>query len=290
MQLKHYGLAFLVVLTFGINFPLTKLGVEEIPPLFLSFLRFALVAIVLLPLAKPPPRDLWRPLLGFSLVLGVFHFSLMFTAMQYVDASEAAILVQVQVPFSALLAAIFFNDRLGWRRALGMVIALIGVVILIGEPQGTSPLWASAMVIVAVMAWSISNIQAKRLESLGVVTLNAYLSAVAVPCLLILALFIEGPSLDWVEDVTWVGMVSALYQAFGVVIFAYGIWYTLLKRFDVNQLVPLTLLVPVLGVGFSMLMLGEELTTTRLVGGATTIIGVAIIVIRRPGLAQPGTR
>src|SRR3546814_20429358 len=88
-------------------------------------LRFALVAILLLPFAKRPEGQ-WGAVFAIAVTLGLLHFSFMFHGLKTVDAGTASIAIQLQVPFASLLAAIVFQDKLGWRRALGVAIAFIG--------------------------------------------------------------------------------------------------------------------------------------------------------------------
>src|SRR3546814_6768161 len=83
--------------------------------------RCALVALLLLPCAKRPTGQ-WGAVFAISITLGLLHFSFMFNGLKSIDAATASIAIQLQVPFASLLAAIFFKDKLGWRRAFGMLI------------------------------------------------------------------------------------------------------------------------------------------------------------------------
>ena len=62
-----------------------------------------------------------------------------------------------------------------------------------------------------------------------------------------------------------------------------------MRRYDINQVIPFTLLVPIFGVAGGVLFLGEVLTLSLMVGGCLTVAGVAIIVLRRPKVAAPET-
>jgi len=66
---------------------------------------------------------------------------------------------------------------------------------------------------------------------------------------------------------------------------SYGLWYPLMRKYAVNQVVPYTLLIPALTVGASYVILGDRLDWQSALGGAITIIGVAIIVLRRMSAA-----
>jgi len=62
----------------------------------------------------------------------------------------------------------------------------------------------------------------------------------------------------------------------------YAIWYRLLRLYPVNQIMPVTLLCPVLGVLAGVVLLGETLTWPAVIGGAATLAGVGIIMLWRP--------
>ena len=72
-----------------------------------------------------------------------------------------------------------------------------------------------------------------------------------------------------------------------VTVISYVMWYRILRRYSVNQAMPFTLLVPVIGVLAAALLLDEPLTLRVILGGVATIAGVAVIVLRRPKLAAP---
>ena len=70
-----------------------------------------------------------------------------------------------------------------------------------------------------------------------------------------------------------------------VSIFGYGVWYTTLRRYDINQVMPMTLLFPLSGLASGAWILGERMTWLMWVGAALTLIGVAMIIFRRPRAA-----
>jgi len=278
--------AVLVCILFGLNFPMSKNGLEELPPLTFLVLRFSVVAILLVPWARLP-RAYWGQVAVLSVILGFAHFTLIFIGLQYVDASTAAITIQTQVPFAALMAAIFFGDRLGWRRALGMAIAIGGVVILAGEPTGRSPAWAVGLIVIAAGLWAVSNIIMKRLSNVDPFALNGWMAVMAIPQLALASFILEDGQWAAVASANFMTWGSVFYNGVVVVIIAYAIWYGLLRRHPINLVVPWTLLVPVFGVAASIAIRGEPLTWHLLIGGIATLIGVTIIMVRRPKLDRP---
>jgi O-acetylserine/cysteine efflux transporter len=289
MRPLDWAAVLAVMVVWGLNFPVVKLGLAVMPPFTFVMVRFLAVAVMLAPFVKWPRRP-WR-LLGLSVTLGVAHFSLMFSGMQRIDAATASIAVQLQVPFAALLAAWFFKDKLGWRRLAGMAIAFAGVGLIAGEPRFQGGLGPLLLVLAAACVWAFANIQIKALgEEIDIWSLNGWVAIMAAPQLFVVALATEGNPLktvDWTSLAAW-GVLA--FQVFLVVIFGYGVWYSMMRRFSVNQVMPFTLLVPVFGVLSSVMLLDEPLTLSMFIGGVATLFGVGVCVLRRPRVIADATK
>ena len=284
----HVVLYVVVMAVWALNFPIAKVGLAQLPPLLLMTLRFLLVAAFLLPFVRRPQGQ-WCEVLMISVTLGLLHFSLMFTGLSRLDAAIAAIAIQLQVPFASILAALFLGDRLGWRRALGMAIAFAGVGFIAGEPRLQGQYLAFGFVLAAAAMWSVANLQVKLLGKVDGMMLIAWTAAFAAPQLLIASLLLEDGQLEALAAADWRAFASVAYQAAFVVVLGYGVWYWLLQRYDVNQAMPFTLLVPPFAVAAAILFLDETLTLPMLLGGVMTILGVGIIVLRRPRTTAPET-
>ena len=288
LAIKPLHLLLLVVITaiWGMNFPIAKIGLETLPPIMMVALRWALVGVLLAPFVAPP-RGRWREVFLVSFTLGLVHFALMFIGLKDIDGSTAAIAIQLQVPFAALLAAILFKDKLGWRRTLGLATAFVGVAIIAGEPRLDGRYLALAMVVTAACIWSIANMQIKLMGEIDPTTLNAWIGIFATPQLILASLILEDGHLEALANVDWRAVLSVVYQAVLVVGFGYGAWYRMLRNYPVNHVMPFMLLVPVFGVLSSVALLDETLTVQLIGGGLLTILGVGIIIVRRPKLVAP---
>ena len=294
MPLKDWLLALSVVTLWGLNFIAVKVTVQTIPPFLLTALRFALVAGVLAPLFRPQ-RHQWKGIIGIAAVLGGGHFGLMFVGVSGMDAASAAIITQLGVPFSALLAWIAFGEPLGLGRGVGLVLAFAGVALLAGEP-GVTSLVPVLILVAAMIAWAISNVQVKRLGEVNPLALNGWMAVFAAPMLLVLSLATESGHADIPARMMadWRPWAGLLYTVIGSSLIAYSLWYGLLARHAMNRVVPVTLLGPVVAVASGVLVLGETLTWQKLVGGAITIIGVAVIQFlggnpQPPAEPEPGS-
>ena len=279
-------LARFIMVVWGLNFPMGKIAVTEFPPMLMIGIRFAITAAVLVPIYGLPKGKMLA-VAGIGVTLGLIHFGLMFTGLKGIDASAAAITVQTQVAFSAILTAFIFKDYLGWRRALGMALAFAGVVLIAGAPSFDGSLLALGLVIAGSFVWSVANIQIKLLGEIDPYQLNGGIALCAAPLQVVASFIYEEGQVAAMSDASWEGWLSILYMAFAVTIIGYGRWYVLIGRYPVNQVMPFTLLVPIIGVGSSVAVLGERFTAEMTLGAALTVIGVAIIVLRRPQAADP---
>jgi O-acetylserine/cysteine efflux transporter len=274
-------LALIVMVIWGFNFAVAKFGLREFSPMFLMCLRFVGVAVVLLPFVRVPWGQM-KEIFILSVLLGSLHFPLMFTGLTGVDAATASIAIQLQVPFSSILAAVLYRDKLGWKRGLGMAISFGGVIVIAGEPRALDNTFYLGLVILAALVFSIVNIQIKRIGNINGFTLNGWMAVMAAPQLLAATLIMETGQWEQLRSATWLGWSSIAYMAVMVTIVSYLMWYPLVRKYPVNQTMPWTLLAPVFGVLSGIVVLGEPMTPAMVIGGALTLVGVAVIVIRKP--------
>ena len=123
------GRTLAVMLIWGFNFPIAKTGLGEFPPILMMALRFALVALLVCPVKRLPVEKLPH-ILVLSMMLGSVHFSLMFTGLSRIDAATASLLTPVQVPISALLAALVLRERVTRVQGVGVLLALLAIPLI----------------------------------------------------------------------------------------------------------------------------------------------------------------
>jgi O-acetylserine/cysteine efflux transporter len=286
MRPADLAIVLFVMLLWGFNFVVAKIGLHYMPPIFFVGLRFMVVALVLV-FFVPIPRGRLMAIFALSVVLGSLHFTLMFNAMKMLDAGTASVAIQLQVPFAALLAALIFKDRLGWRSIAGMVLAFAGVLLIAGEPRLSGSLLGIGMVVAAAFFFAVANIQMKKLGDVDPNTINAWVAVFATPQLFLMSAVLEHGQIAALEAVSWTFLATLFYQAVIMVIISYALWYGLLRRYPVGQVVPFMLLLPILGVLSGAVILGEPITWQTVVGGLLTVAGVGVIVLRRARVTEP---
>jgi len=281
MQTKHVFLVLAIMAAWGLAPVASKIGVTQIPPIFLTALRACVVAVVLLPFLKSP-RGHIPQLLSLSLMMGTLHYCFVFTGMKSIDASLTTLLVMMQVPFTSLLAVPFFGERLGWRRGLGLAIAFAGIALITVEPKVRAEFLPVLFILIGIFFWSTSNILVKRMRLTDGNMINGWVAILSAPQLFAISFLLETDQVAAMQTASWTAWGSVLYMAIVITAITFALWYRLLRWYTVNQVVPYTLLMPVFGVAASMLVLGDALSWIILAGGLMTLAGVAIIVLRRP--------
>jgi O-acetylserine/cysteine efflux transporter len=278
LPLRHFLIALAVVAIWGSNFVVIKYALDIMPPMLLAVLRFA-AAFVPACFFLPRPSVDWRNLAAYGLLVGVGQFGLLFIALGHqISPGLASLVIQTQVFFTLLLAVRLTGERVLVAQWLGLALAAAGIGVIVMHTDGTTTPLGLAMVLAAALSWACGNIVGKRAGQVNMLAYIVWSSAFAVPPLLVLAWFIDGPeritaALVSADLGTW---AAVLWQTIGNTLFGYGCWVWLLARHPAGSIVPMALLVPVFGMGTSSLLLGETLPPWKLTAAALVLCGLAI--------------
>ena len=278
MTLTDTLLALVVMVIWGVNFVAVKLGTSELPPLLLTAIRFAIVALLVTPL-RPLPKGKLGGVIALSIVLGLGHFGVLFVGIKGLDTPTAAITIQLGVPFSAIAATLVYREKLRFLTILGMALSFSGVALLAGEPTHPDP-FSLALVIFAAACWAGSNLILKKIGSVDGLALNGWMSLFTAPQVFLASLIFESGQKEALLNAGWAGWGAVGFTVLMASLVAYTLWYRLMTRYQVNRVVPFALLTPVIGVVAGVLILGDPLGWHKLLGGGLTILGVAIIQLR----------
>jgi O-acetylserine/cysteine efflux transporter len=278
-------LATLVALCWGGNFVAAKLVLQELPPFLLLAVRFFITAALVLPFFPRPPAPM-KGIAVISVLMGVAHFSCLYLSIGLgLDVSSAVISSQLGVPFSCLLGSILYQDRIGRWRALGMLIAFAGILIICGSPRIVAQYWQFLIACLGAFLWAVSNIFIKRLGDVNMLGVLGWMALFAAPQHALISLMVEDGQMHALATAslqTWLGLSYTVVMS---TIVAYGLWYSLMRHHPISHVVPYSLLVPVFGLSAAQMFFAEPLTWPFMVGGVLTVAGVAVIVIRRPEAA-----
>ena len=253
-----------------------------------SFARYVIACVALLTAAfalegglpKLTPRQLFGTVvLG---LLGVFAYNLFFMgALARLPASRAALIIALNPVITISLSSVVLGERLSPLRWAGVAVALVGVWIVVSHGDIVSVAAASVgigelFMLAAVTSWALYTVIGRQvLKGLSPLAATNYaalwgtlmLGAVAAPHFGELS----------AQQFGWKVIVSLLYLGVLGTAVAFVWYYTSIKRLGASVSAIFTNLVPVFGVAISVLLLGEPLLPSMLIGGAVAICGVMMV-------------
>ena len=286
MTRKDGLLALLVVVVWGLNFVVIKVGLHNMPPLMLAGLRFLLVAFpALFFIARP--KIPFRLLLGYGLTISFGQFAFLFCAINFgMPAGLASLVLQAQAFFTIILGAMVFGERLQGKQLAGIALAVVGVLVLAEASLNGQhvALLGFLLTLAAAFSWACGNIFNKKIMQLetrpAVMSLVVWSALIPIVPFMLASWLMDGPTvmLNSLVTLDVTTILSLFYLAFVATIIGYGIWGSLLGRYETWRVAPLSLLVPVVGIASAALLLDEKLGALQLAGAILVMAGLYINV------------
>jgi O-acetylserine/cysteine efflux transporter len=280
VSLSHLAAALLMVTIWGFNFVVIRWGLNDVPPMTLTVLRFALAAFpAVLFVRRPQPS--WRLVTGYGLFAFTVQFGLLFAGMQAgMPTGLASLVIQVQAFFTIGLVALLTHERAKPIQLAGATIAGAGLVLVAFHLPASTRI-GFLLVVAAAVSWAIANVLVKRIHSEQPLAVVVWASAAASIMMLPVALVLEGPATMWatvnaMDTLAWLGLA---FQAWPTTLLAFGIWAWLLRQHPAALIAPFTLLVPIVGMSCAVWLLGEAITWWKLTAAALVLGGLGLNVI-----------
>ena len=266
-----------VALTWGMGLVFAKAAIAHFPPILLMSLRFSVTALALVWFVRIPRTQL--KMLGLiALISSAIQYSMTYTGLKGLDASAAALIVQLEVPFLTLLGALALKEKTGWRKWIGIGLAFLGVWWISGAPE-IAAAWGSALLVIGGAAtWAVGQVMIRQLKDISGLTVTAWIAVLAAPQLLVMSLIFETGHVAAIANAGWVVWAAVLYLGLIMTALGYGIWYSLIRRNPVSQVAPFLLLLPLFSVLGAVVFLGERLDYQVIIGGAIVLAGVGLIL------------
>lgn len=280
MNLKSISLALIVVLIWGVNFSVIKFGLEELPPILFSSLRFFIVAIPAVFFIPFPKTSIWN-VLGVGLFLGVLKFSFLFIAMK-ADASAgiSSLLLQAQVIFTIILSMILFKEKISNAQLLGMVIALYGFGFFFFTVDTHITLLGIVLILSASIFWSVSNVIMKQIKDVNLLHFMVWVSLIPpLPLFILSYIFETHEPLTLLLNSSVKTWISVAYTGYISTLVAFAIWGWLLKNYNSAVVAPFALVIPVIGIVSSNILLNEQLDKVEAIGAILILFGLFISVL-----------
>ncbi len=280
MSKRDILLALLVVISWGVHFPVIKIGTNEIPGLMLVTIRFLLTGFIFIPFCQNLNKNQFRQILKFSFFYYMAHLSTLFVALRFLESATVALIMQVQVPFAIILGWLLHSEKFGWRTTAGLLLAFMGLGFIFGSPNITS--WVGlSLTVASSLLWAFGSLQMRKIQDIDMPTMTAYAAILAAPVTGLLSCVFEKDHVAKLLSANWTHLGFVLFYQIFLMSLMMFFWKGLMSRNSVQLVTAFTLLQPAVAVVAAHFMLGETLSMSAIIGGALAMAGVAIIVLRK---------
>ena len=280
IKARYIAFILMIDLLWAINMVAIKESVAVIPPLLAVALRYVVLLVACAMHVRIVPGRMGLLLLA-GLIGGAIQFGLGAYAFKVAtNLSALAIAGQLGVPLSLILAVVIDGERIAWRRTLGIVLAVAGVMTLVFDPAIVSERLGVFLTFGASLCWAVSTLLLKRLSGIPVLTIYAWQALVSIPLLLLASLWLEPGGMAALPQVPLGIFGWVVYSALAASLVGHAGLAWLVQRYPVTQITPYTLASPVMAVAVAAWWYGTPVTPLMWVGGGMTLVGVAIITLR----------
>jgi drug/metabolite transporter (DMT)-like permease len=277
--------ALMAAVLFGAGTPLAKLLLEHATPWLLAALLYlgSGIGIGLLRRARRAPAahlapGEWRWLAGAILSGGVIAPVLLMTGLAAMPASGAALLLNAESVFTALLAWFVFKENVDRRIALGMLAIVAGAVVLNWPADGAvefASLWPSLAVLAACLGWAVDNNLTRKvaLSDASWIAMTKGLAAGATNLVVAMSM-----GAAWPDAVTVLGAAVVGFLSYGS---SLTLFVVALRHLGTARTGAYFSVAPFFGALLALTMLDEPLTMNLLLGGALMAVGIVLHLTER---------
>ena len=302
----HIALAVLITFIWGVNFTFIAWALESFPPLMLTALRFFFTAVPLVLFLKPPKFN--RTLFIYAIGTFVMQYAFVFTAMHLgASAGLTALLLQVQIFITVLLAFVILGEAVSRMQIIGMVVGVLGLGVIALNLGGDMPLVGFICILIAAIGWSFGNIASKqastqqstsnistalpvnsnnkasnKTSALSALALVVWGGLIACVILTLSSLLFETEAwqLATFKQASLKSWLSLGFIVYVSTLIGFGLWAHLLAQNTASKVMPFALLVPIFGMATSVLFTGEVVTWWKMLAMMLILSGLILANVK----------
>ncbi|MBT3321951.1 MAG: DMT family transporter [Anaerolineae bacterium] len=276
------------VIVWGASFIATKLGVQEVSPITVVWLRFGM-GVIILGIAVAARKEFALPaknewgyfaLLGF---LGItWHQWLQSTGLITAQASTTAWIVATTPIFMALLGWLILKEKLSWGQSAGIALAALGVLLVVSNGElknifssrfGTP---GDYLIMISALNWAIFSALSRRgLKTHPAARMMFYVMVFG--WLFSSIAFFAGNNWNDIPNLSLNGWIGIIFLGVFCSGLAYIAWYDALQALPASQVGAFLYLEPLVAVVVASAILAEPITWVSLLGGAIILLGVYLV-------------
>lgn len=275
MRARHLVAVVTIMALFGSAYPVGKLAVGHFPPFLFAAMRSAALAVALLPLwrLRRPPTGRWHALAGFCLCMGVGVYAAMYTALDLARTISPIIIgTQLSVPFAVLLGRLFLGETVRPLTWAAIVAAFGGILLIAFEPALLHDVPALLTIAASALFYALATLFARSLRDVPAFTMNGWMAITAIVPLALLSLSLEQDQWHAIATAGPAQWAVLLHSAIAVSLLGHVWMFTLYRHYPVAHVIPYYVLMPVFGIGFTLLVFVEVPSVRTLAGGAVVVL------------------
>lgn len=268
-------MAILVMVIFGLNAVMNKIGVNEFPPLVFTFLRF----VILLPgvFFIRRPKISWAMLFAISctLAMGFILFSNIGLALG-ATAGTYSFIAQTGTIFAIGATYLILGNKPSKFDVVGILLGLVGIYWICASQGIDGSVEAISWLVASAIMWGLGFTLVKKAQAPSIPTI-IWTSIFAVPVLALSSLAVDGSEIyTSVTNASTTGWFSVFFSSWVGMLGAGGLMIYLIRTEEVAKVMPYNMLVPVTGCLFAWLILHEQLNVNLVFGGSWILAGLVV--------------
>ena len=287
---RHDAALLLVVLVWGINFPVLKAALGAMHPHVINIFRFVVSAGVLGALYAAQratwEAGFWAPLRTHARqivtlgLLGYVAYQISFiVGVDHTTAGSAALIMASAPLWTAILSRVAGYERLGYVAWIGLLISLLGtgLVIAAGADAALSgSLFGNLLMLLAAVLWGaytafnktvVHDVSPTGATFFGILVALPFLTAIGLP-------YVDTVVWSAVDTWVWAAIIFSGGLSTGI---AFAIWNTAVKTVGPSNTAVYSNLVPLVALLGGIVVLGETVTWPQIAGGALIIGGLFVM-------------
>ncbi|EBC0628040.1 EamA family transporter [Salmonella enterica] len=184
---------FLVTVLWGANFAVIELGLRDLDPFILTFLRFTFCAFPLVFFIKKPEGISLISIALYGVIFGVgLWWVVNFAMFNGLSAGLSSVFLQFSAFFTIVLSCFFLGEKINKIHISGIVTAFVGLIMIIHFSEESSTIKGVFFVIIAAMSWAVCNIIVKLTRPANMIAFIVWPSLFSAPAVLIMTVYVKG--------------------------------------------------------------------------------------------------
>ncbi len=280
-----YLLIILAVVFWGSSFIATKVALKELSPETIISLRLIIAAVFLFITAILLKKDFSINLKSHSFIfilalIAVFHLMIQVTGLKYTTASNTGWIIGTAPIFMVILAAIFFREKIGMLKIGGIIIAMFGLLLLIGKGNITNvdliKNKGDLLVFASAFTWGVYSMVNKKI-SLSYSPMMTILYLFIMMAVIIIPFNLNTASVNSVVHLSLNGWISILFLGLFCSGIAYVIWAYSLRDLESAKVGAFLYFEPLITVFAAWVLLNESITVLMIISGMIITLGVVLV-------------